>query len=355
MEQQESVLILGGTGQAGAGAAALLRQWHPALPLTIAGRDIGRARRVADGLGAATAATIDLRRADLGLPADRGHSAVVAALWDDRLHGLRYAQRRGLPYLSVSSGLVDIAPEVVAGAQRAQAAPILVASHYCAGTVVLAALRAARRFDRIDTIRISAVLDEQDTGGPAGTADLERWSTATSAGLVRRDGVFTWVTGPDAEADVRRTDGIDLPGQSIAILDVPSLALATDAPHVRFDLAIGESAGRSRGEPASFEVRIDLEGADRGGAPIRTSRCLVHPAGQRPLTATGIALGVERLLGLRGEAVPPGIHTPEALIDPAYAVERMTETGAAFNGCHGDGRSHPLTDGSADAVPGLRT
>ncbi|MEV7653298.1 saccharopine dehydrogenase [Streptomyces anulatus] len=336
MGQPESVLILGGTGQAGAGAAALLRQWHPALPLTIAGRDIDRARRVADELGAATAATIDLRRGDLGLPADRRYSAVVAALWDDRLHGLRFAQHRGLPYLSISSGLVDIAPEVVAGAQRANAAPILVASHYCAGAVVLAALHSARRFDRIDAIRISAVLDELDTGGPAGTADLQRWSTATSAGLVRRDGVFTWVTGPDAQAEVRRTDGTDLPGQSIAILDVTSLALATDAPDVRFDFAVGESAGRRRGEPPSFEVRIDLEGTGPGGAPIRRSRCLVHPAGQRPMTATGIALGVERLLGLRGEAVAPGIHTPETLLDPAYAVERLAETGARFIGAPGD-------------------
>ncbi|MFF8957409.1 saccharopine dehydrogenase [Streptomyces sp. NPDC014894] len=335
-EHLESVLILGGTGQAGTAAAALLRQWHPKLPLTIAGRDIDRAQRVADELGAATAATIDLRRGDLGLPPGRRHSAVVAALWDDRLHGLRYAQHHGLPYLSISSGLVDIAPEVVAGARRENTAPILVASHYCAGTVVLAALHSARHFDRIDTIRISAILDELDTGGPAGAADLQRWSTATTAGLLRRDGVLTWVNGPDAQVDVRSIDGVDLPGQSIAILDVPSLALATDAPNVRFDFAVGESAGRRRGEPASFEVRIDLEGTDRGGAPTSTTRHLVHPAGQRPLTATGIALGVERLLGLRGDAVTPGIHTPESLLDPAYAVKRMREAGAAFIDAPGD-------------------
>ncbi|KUF18167.1 hypothetical protein [Streptomyces silvensis] len=330
MGQPESVLILGGTGQAGARAAAFLRQWHPALPLTIAGRDIGRARRVADELGTATAVTTDLRRGDLGLPADHHYSAVIAALWDNHLNGLRYAQRRGLPYLSISSGLTDIAPEVVAGAHRTGAAPILLASHYCAGTVVLAALHSARPFDRIDNLRIGAVLDDQDTGGPAGRADLQRWSTATSAGMVRRDGVFTWISGPGAQADVRSVDGTVVPAQSIAILDVPSLALATDAPDVRFDFAVGESAGRRRGEPASFEVRIDIEGAGRGGAPLGTSSYLVHPAGQCPLTALGIALGTERLLGLRGDAVAQGIHTPETLLDPAYAVERMTEAGAVF-------------------------
>ncbi|MBB5938195.1 saccharopine dehydrogenase [Streptomyces zagrosensis] len=332
MEQSTSVLILGGSGQAGGDAAALLRRWHPALPLTIAGRDIDRAQRMADELGAATAVTIDLRRSDLGLPADHHYSAVVAALWDDHLNGLHYAQHRGLPYLSISSGLVEIAPEVVASAQRAHATPVLLASHYCAGATVLATLDAARALDRIDTIRISAVLDELDTGGPAGRADLERWSTATSAGLVRRDGVFTWIDGSAVQADVTSTDGTVLPGQSIAILDVPSLAHATGAPNVRFDFAVGESAGRRRGEAASFEVRIDLEGAGPAGAPFSTSRYLVHPAGQRPLTALGIALGVERLLGLRGEAVPPGIHTPETLIDPAYAVERLVEIGAVFVG-----------------------
>ncbi|MFH8791666.1 saccharopine dehydrogenase [Streptomyces sp. NPDC017941] len=336
MEHPTPVLILGGTGQAGARTAALLRQWHPELPLTIAGRDLGRARRVADELGIATAVTTDLRRGDLGLPADHRYSAVVAALWDDHLNGLHYAQRRGLPYLSISSALTDIAPEVVAGSHRTGAAPILLASHYCAGTVVLAALHAARQFDRIDTLRISAVLDDQDTGGPAGRADLLRWSTATSAGMVRRDGVFTWISGPDAQADVRSTDGTVLPAQSIAILDVPSLGLATGAPHVRFDFAVGESAGRRRGEPPSFEVRIDIEGADGEGAAISTSSYLVHPAGQCPLTALGIALGTERLLGLRGDAVTPGIHTPEALLDPAYAVERMAEAGAVFIDAPGD-------------------
>ncbi|MFE0172233.1 saccharopine dehydrogenase [Streptomyces sp. NPDC059002] len=330
MQLPESVLILGGSGQAGSGTADLLRRWHPELPLTIAGRDIERARRVAEGLGAATAVTVDLGRGDLGLPPDHHYSAVVAALWDDRLHGLHYAQDRGLPYLSISSALVEIAPEVIVAAQRTIAAPILMASHFCAGAVALAALELAGEFGRVDTIHIGAVLDESDTGGPAGAADLARWATATTAGTVRRDGVFTWVDGPDATVDVPSTDGVVLPGQSIAVLDVPSLAIATGAPNVRLAFAVGESAARRRGEHPSIEVRFDLEGVDRAGAPCRTSKYLVHPAGQRPLTALGIALGVERLLGLRGEAVPPGLHTPEALIDPAYAVERMVEIGATF-------------------------
>ena len=326
----ESVLILGGSGQAGAGTAALLRRWHPTLPLTIAGRNIDRAQRVADELGRATAVTVDLARGDLGLPAGGSHSAVVAAIWDDHLHGLRYAQQHGVPYLSISSGLVDIAPEVVAGAQQPSASPILLASHFCAGIGVLAALHVARGFGRVDGIRIGAVLDELDAGGPAGMADLERLFTASSAGLRRQDGVFTWLAASAAQAEVRTLDGTVVPAQSVPILDVPSLAHATGAPNVRFDYAVGESAGRRRDGKPSIEIRIDVEGVDAAGARLLTSRYLVHADGQRPLTALGVALGVERLLGLRGEAAAPGIHTPESLIDPAYAVERLSEVGASF-------------------------
>jgi hypothetical protein len=326
----EPVLILGGSGQAGAGTAALLRRWHPTLPLTIAGRNIDRARRVADELGHATAVTVDLGHRDLGLPAGGSHSAVVAAIWDDHLHGLRYAQQRGVPYLSISSGLVDVAPEVVAGAQQPSASPVLLASHFCAGTGVLAALHVARGLDRVESIRVGAVLDELDAGGPAGLADLARLFTASSAGLRRRDGVFTWLAASDSQAEVRTLDGTVVPAQSVPILDVPSLAHATGAPNVRFDYALGESAGRRRAGKPSIEIRIEVEGVDAAGAPLRISRYLVHPDGQRPLTALGVALGVERLLGLRGEAPAPGIHTPESLIDPAYAAERLAEVGASF-------------------------
>ncbi|WP_283136043.1 hypothetical protein [Rhizohabitans arisaemae] len=323
----KSVLIMGGSGQAGRGTAVLLRRWYPALPLTIAARDLDRARRVADELGNATALTFDLRRGDLGLSEGHGYAAVVAAVRDSHLNGLRFAQDRGVPYLSISNGLVDIAPEVVAGAQRAAAAPILVASHYLAGLVVLAAMESAREFKRVDTARVTAVLDEHDGGGPAANADLERLMDVTSAGLVRRDGEFIWVAGADAQVEVPSVDGVVLPGQTIATLDVPSLALATGAPNVRFDFAVGESASRRRGAAPSTEVRIELEGSAAAGAPLSRSQWLVHPEGQRPLTALGIALGVERLLGLRGQPVAPGLYTPEALVDPAYAVERMAELG----------------------------
>ena len=328
MNQPKPVLILGGTGQAGRDTAALLRRWYPDLPLTVAGRDLARAQRVADELGGASAVVIDLQRADLGLPSAEEHAAVVATLWDRELNGLHHAQQQGIPYLSISSGLVDIPFEVVAAAQGP--APVLLASHFCAGTATLAAVHVARELDRVDAVRVGAVLDEQDSGGPAGEADLERWAVATSAGLQRRDGVFTWTDGSSAGAQVAATDGVLVAGQAVPILDVPSIAAATGARDVRFDLAVGESAGRRQGGSPSAEILFEIDGVDGTGAPRRIVQYLVHRNGQRPLTALGIALGVERLLGLQGTAVAAGIHTPESLIDPAHAIARLTEIGAEF-------------------------
>ncbi|WP_344236265.1 saccharopine dehydrogenase [Kribbella hippodromi] len=329
IEQTSSVLILGGSGQAGSDTAALLRRWYPDLPLTIAGRTPERLRKVADELGVATVATIDLSRPDLGLPDHGAYSAVVATLWDNQLNGLRIAQDRGLPYLSISSGLVDIGPEVIAAAQRPTTSAITIASHWCAGTATLATLLAARDFTqtgdaRVDAVRVGAILDANDLGGPAGAVDLERFATATTAGLVRRDGVFAWVNGTEADVAVQRADGSTVTGQAIAIPDVPSVALATGAKDVTFAFAVVPNSTPPQ------EVRIDLEGTDSSGARAHQSYILTHPHGQRPLTALGLALTTERLIGLQGPPVAPGLHTPESLIDLTHTATHLTATGATF-------------------------
>jgi len=58
---------------------------------------------------------------------------------------------------------------------------------------------------------------------------------------------------------------------------------------------------------------------------------IVHPDGQAPLTALGVALAVERMLGLAGGAAPqPGLYLPESILAPDYYVGRMKEFGAQF-------------------------
>lgn len=321
------VLIVGGSGVVGAQGAQALRRLHPQLKLAIAGRDRARAEAVAARLGDAEAVVVDLHRADLGLPADARYSAVVVFLKDERLNTLKYALQHGLPYISTSSGSFEIAPEVSFHLRHPGRSPMLLASHWLAGAATLPALHFAAALRRVDRIGIFALLDEQDMGGPAAAADYERLTTAAAAQILDRD-QWRWVRGEDAASVGESVDGVRIEASAYSPMDVVSLAAATDAHSIRLDMALGESASRRRGEAFSTEIALELEGEDFQGRPVRQRHELVHPQGQAPLTALGIALGVERLLGLDGAVAPsPGLYTPDLLIDPAYFLRRMREFG----------------------------
>lgn len=321
------VLIVGGSGVVGAQGAQALRRLHPGLKLAIGGRDRARAEAVAAQLGDAEAVVVDLRRADLGLPVEARFSAVVVFLKDESLNTLKYALQRGLPYVSTSSGSFEIAPEVSFHLRHPGRSLMLLASHWLAGAATLPALHFASALRRVDRIGIFALLDEEDMGGPAAAADYERLTTAAAAQILV-DGQWRWVRGEDAASVGTSVDGTPVAASAYSPMDVVSLAAATDAHSIRLDMALGESASRRRGEAFSTEIALELEGEDHAGRVVRQRHELVHPQGQAPLTALGIALGVERLLGLDGAAAPaPGLYTPDLLIDPAYFLRRMQESG----------------------------
>lgn len=321
------VLIIGGSGVVGAQGAQALRRLHPELPIAIAGRDRARAEAVAASLGHAHGLRVDLQRADLGLPEDARFSALVMFVKDDSLNSLKYAQRHGLAYVSTSSGSFEIAPEVARHLRHPGASPILLASHWLAGAATLPALQFAEAFRRVDRIDIGALLDEQDMGGPAAAADYERLTNAAAAQILEH-GRWRWVRGDEAAGSFRSVDGRSMEASAYSPLDVVSLAAATDAHSIRLDMALGESASRRRGEAFSTEIVIELEGERHDGRLVRSRHELTHPQGQAPVTAIGIALGVERLLGLDGgAAVAPGLYTPDGLIDPGYYLRRLREFG----------------------------
>ncbi|KRA75908.1 MULTISPECIES: hypothetical protein [unclassified Lysobacter] len=321
------VLIVGGSGVVGSQAAQALRRLHPALPIAIGGRDLAKAQAVAAAVGGAEATAIDLQRADLGLPETARYGAVIVFVKDASLNTLKYAQAHGLPYLSTSSGSFEIAPEVARYIRTPAGAPILLASHWLAGAATLPALHYAREFARIERFDLSALLDEQDMGGPAAYADYERLTTAAGA-QVLEDGQWRWLRGDEAVRDIVSVDGETVQAAAYSPLDVVSLAAATDARWIRLDMGLGVTASRRRGEAYSTEIAISIEGTGHDGEPLRVRHELVHPAGQAPLTALSIALGVERLLGLAGGApVAPGLYFPDTLIEPDYYLQRLQEAG----------------------------
>lgn len=323
---QKPVLVIGGSGFVGAHAARTLRRLHPDLPIAVGGRNLEKANAVASEIGNATAVAIDLVRRDLGQPSDAAYSAVVMFVYDDTLNALQYALANAVPYLSFSSSIHEIGPEIARFAHR-PAAPVLLGSSWLAGTASIAAAHFAGGFRSVTAIDITALFDEQDLGGPAAEADFERLTLLPNTQVLDK-GRWHWMSAGEQGRTVRSVDGRQLPGQTYSPFDVFSLPATTGAGSVRFDFAFGETASRRRGEPFSTEFFVEIEGERKDGSKGRDRYEFLHPEGQAPVTALAVALAVERLLGLAGGSpVVPGLYFPEMLIDTDHAMRRFEEIG----------------------------
>lgn len=319
------VLIIGGSGFVGAQTAHALRKLHPDVPITIGGRDLHKAEAVAQALGNADAAIVDLDRRDLGLDPELHVSAIAIFVKDHTLNSMRYAQDKGAAYVGVSSGVYEMGPEVALFAHRPQAAAILMNSTWLAGAALLPALHFVKAFDRVESITLSAVLDPRDMGGPAASADFDRLLMAAPQSSYLKDGKWTWTTEADKKRVVRMSNGVELPATPYSPFDLLSLSAATAARNVRFDFALGQPDETTPDVVA--EIIIEIEG-EKAGKPHQARHVLSHPEGQAPVTAAGVAVAIERLAGLDGKPPPgPGLYFPELLIAPEHMIARLKEFG----------------------------
>ncbi|MDF2999156.1 MAG: hypothetical protein K0R27_4793 [Xanthobacteraceae bacterium] len=321
------ILLAGGAGIVGRHAAQELRVARPQIPLLMGGRDIARAEEAASAVGHAEGVTIDLEDQDLGLDG-RPVSAVAVLFTDTSVAGLRFAQARGIPYISISPGIVEFGPEVATFIHNPRAAPVVLGTEWLVGATSIPTLEFAKRFAQVDNITIGAVLDEQDAFGPAAEADLERQTRTMPAALARRDGAYVWRIGEDARGRFHAVDGTLMEASALSPNDLLGLATATGAPNVEFNLALGTSSTRRSGGQLSTEIIIELAGTDRAGGPLRTRHAVVHPGGQMPLTGLGVAMILERLLGLGGQPpTPPGLYFPHQLLGPRAYFARLDAIG----------------------------
>lgn len=80
----------------------------------------------------------------------------------------------------------------------------------------------------------------------------------------------------------------------------------------------------------STEIVIELPGEDHAGRPLRARHAVVHPEGQMPLTGLGVAMVLERLIGLDGDpATPAGLYFPYQLLEPTAYFARLKQIGGA--------------------------
>lgn len=321
------ILFMGGSGAIGHQTARALRAGHPDVPLLIGGRDLARAEQTAEQIGNAQGVVIDARADDLGL-GDRPVSAIALFYMDHALAGLRFAQKRKVPHLSISSGVFEIAPQIASFIHAPDAAPIVLGYEWMVGATTVATLHLAKAFARVHDIRIRALVDEQDGGGPTVAVDFEHLNKMLPAALIRRDGEFIWREGDDAKVSFRAVDGTVLEGTGFSSIDVTGLAAATDAPNVEFNLASGVSSTRRQGLPMSTEILIEIGGTDHKGSALRTRHALVHRAGAAALTGLSVAMLLERLIGLDGQPpVSPGLYFPYQLLEAQAFLPRLEKDG----------------------------
>lgn len=321
------ILLIGGSGVVGLQAARFLRAAHPDVPLLIGGRDRDRGQRAAAEIGNAESTVLDLAAKDLGL-GTCPVSAVAIFFKDDGLAGLRFAQSRGVPHISISSGIHEIGPEVASYVHAPDTAPVVLGAEWLVGATTVPTLAFAKEFGRLRDISIGALIDEQDVGGPAATVDMLRLMKTMPAALTRRNGNYYWRTGDEAKAEFVAADGTRSEASAFSPYDVVALATATGAPNVQFNLAMGMSSTRRRGEPMSTEILIELAGEDHAGRSLRTRHAIVHPQGQMPLTGLGVAMILERLLGLDGKpATLTGLYFPYQLLESAHYLARLKAIG----------------------------
>ena len=321
------ILLMGGSGAIGRQTARSLRAAHPDVPLLIGGRNLAKSEEAAAEIGHAQGVVLDPAADDLGL-GERPVSAVAVLYMDHAIAGLRYAQARGVPHLSISSGVFEIAPEIATYMHKPDAAPVVLGYEWLVGATTVPTLELAKAFGRVQDIVIGALVDEQDGGGPAVAADFEHLTRMMPAALTRRGGSYVWRDGDDAKAGFRAVDGTEMEASGFSSIDVVGLATATSAPNVQFNIANGVSSTRRRGEPMSTEIIIELAGEDHAGQPLRTRHAVVHPQGAAPLTGIGVAMILERLIGLDGDPpTSPGLYFPHQLLDPAAYFARLKQTG----------------------------
>ena len=121
-------------------------------------------------------------------------------------------------------------------------------------------------------------------------------------------------------------------GYPLSTLDVPSIAAFTNAANIRFDFATGESLGSSRGLKASHDLYIDIEGMLLSGKKTKLRTIVSGRKGNSQLTAVGVFLIVEKILGLNGKnaTTAGGLYLPETIVPVTDLMNRLKEFNIEF-------------------------
>lgn len=323
------ILLVGGSGVVGRAAILWFRRRHHRMPFIIGARGAQRARSVSKQADGVREVALDADRPGLGVEDDLKVSAVVMLVPDRGAHGQRFAHDRSIPYLGIADTLVDIGPSTALFARRARTSAIVLGSHWAAGAGVFLALETAERFERVVSVRIAALLDDDDLTGSVALEDMNRLDVGAPAAMAFEDDRLTW-RGSSSLGMVEAIDGRQVPTHASSPFDVIGIRAETDAPDVRFDLAAGVSSRRASGGEPAAEIIAEVTGRSEG-AITRVRSTLEFPPGHASLTGLVAALTVSAAIGLEeSPGLRPGLYFPETVAEPGWFLDELRAAGATI-------------------------
>lgn len=324
MSARPKVLIAGGYGLVGGLIARHLRTAGHDLDLILAGRNPDSGGALARELGARTA-RLDVLELAADLATIGPVDLIIAALQDpgDRL--VAEALHTGAGHIGITRSTDSLTPTVMAVSAAQARRAIVPLAHWQAGVLTLAAMEAAKSFASVDRIELAALYDYADPIGPMTVGDSEGF---VGRAVTRQAGQWLWVQATDHPRQIERAGFASFDALPMGVLDVPALGATLGAHDIRFDLGTGSSLGTLAGRAASHDMYIDLTGRLASGETATRRTLVTDPKGQAHLTALGVLICAERVLGL--DAAPPprgGLAFPETLLDPTAAMARLAAFG----------------------------
>ncbi|WP_340644807.1 hypothetical protein [Phenylobacterium sp.] len=338
------ILIAGGYGLVGGHIARHIRAAGHDAELLLAGRNPELGEPLAQELGHARAIRLDVANPGPAL-ADLGAiDLIISALKDPADALIDAALRAGVAHIGITKTCDELGPVLFATRDARPRRPIVMLGHWQAGVMTLVAMKAAESFAHIETVETAALYDSLDPIGPMTAGDSEGFF---GRALLRRAGAWLWVDPEPNGRHVSRRDQSGFDALPMGVLDVASLAAMTGAADVRFDLAVGDSLGTQAGGVASHDIYIDMTGVLLSGRRGRVRTVISDPRGQAQLTAVGVLVIAERVLGLDGRPrAEGGLCGPEALVSADQAISRFQAFGVRIE-------HHPMD--AVEAAPVLAT
>lgn len=317
------ILIVGGYGLVGSNIARLIRKNYPTMELILAGRNHKNGEDLAATLQHAETAFINLHETiDWSL---YGKVDLIITAMEDPENVLReFAIEHGIAQITITEIAEEISPTVFLSLQKKPKAPIVFASHWQAGIITLVTKQLAAKFKKISKVETAAAYDSLDPVGPLVAGQVDGF---VAKAMMREERRWKIVEATENAKNITLADGSQVVGYPMSTLDVPSIAVFTNTPNIRFDFAYGTSIGTKNGNTASHDLYIDIEGVLVSGEKVALRSVVEGTKGSSHLTAVGVYLITEALLGTdKQPAVQQGgMYLPELLVNTDMIIDRLKE------------------------------